>query len=131
MKILIIDDDADIRSIARLSLSRVGGMEVIEAGSGVEGVRKAHEENPDVILLDMMMPTMDGLATLAALRSRPATASTPVIFLTAKAVGDQVERMMSLGAAGVLIKPFDPRSLSQDVQALINRQRHSHGGGGA
>ena len=86
MKILIIDDDADIRSIARLSLSRVGGMEVIEAASGAEGVQKAQDEKPEVILLDMMMPTMDGLETLAALRSRPATAATPVIFLTANAV---------------------------------------------
>ena len=129
MKILIIDDDADIRSIARLSLSRVGGMEVIEAGSGAEGVRKAQDEKPDVILLDMMMPTMDGLETLAALRSRPATASTPVIFLTAKAVGDQVERMTSLGAAGVLIKPFDPRTLSQDVRALRqSAERQSRSG---
>jgi two-component system OmpR family response regulator len=131
MKILIIDDDPDIRSIARLSLSRVGGMEVIEAGSGVEGVRKAQDEKPDVILLDMMMPTMDGLETLAVLRSRPATASTPVIFLTAKAVGDQVEHMTSLGAAGVLIKPFDPRTLSQDVRALVSRQRNSDEGGHA
>ena len=121
MKILIIDDDADIRSIARLSLSRVGGMDVIEAGSGVEGVRKAQDERPDVILLDMMMPTMDGLETLTALRSRPATASTPVIFLTAKAVGDRVERLTSLGAAGVLIKPFDPCRLSQDVRACVNK----------
>jgi len=71
MKILIIDDDADIRSIARLSLSRVGGMEVIEASGGAEGVRKAQDEKPDVILLDMMMPTMDGMETLAALRSQP------------------------------------------------------------
>ncbi len=131
MKILIIDDDADIRSIARLSLSRVGGMEVIEAGGGVEGVRKAQEENPDVILLDMMMPTMDGMETLAALRSQPATASTPVIFLTAKAVGNEVERITSLGAAGVLVKPFDPRTLSRDVRALVNRQMDSDDGGNA
>ena len=121
MKVLIIDDDADIRSIARLSLSRVGGMDVIEAASGAEGVRKAQEEKPDVILLDMMMPAMDGLETLSALRSQPATAMTPVIFLTAKAVGDEVERMTTLGAAGVLIKPFDPRTLSEDVRALVNR----------
>jgi CheY-like chemotaxis protein len=121
MKILIIDDDADIRLIARLSLSRVGGMTVIEATSGVEGVRKAQDEKPDVILLDMMMPLMDGLETLSALRSQPATARTPVIFLTAKAVGGEVERMTSLGAAGVLIKPFDPRTLSQDVRAIVNR----------
>jgi two-component system OmpR family response regulator len=119
MKVLIIDDDADIRSIARLSLSRVGGMEVIEAGSGIEGVRKAREEKPDVILLDMMMPTMDGLETLAALRSQLATALTPVIFLTAKAVGDEVERLNALNAAGVLIKPFDPRTLADDVRALL------------
>lgn len=121
MKVLIIDDDADIRLIAGLSLGRVGGMDVIEAASGVEGVRKAQEEKPDVILLDMMMPTMDGSETLAALRSQPATAMTPVIFLTAKAVGAEVERMRALGAAGVLIKPFDPRTLSGNVRALIKR----------
>jgi CheY-like chemotaxis protein len=121
MKILIIDDDADIRSIARLGLSRVGGMTVIEATSGVEGVRKAQHEKPDVILLDMMMPAMDGLETLSALRSQPATAVTPVIFLTAKAVGVDVERMRSLGATGVLVKPFDPRTLSREVRALVNR----------
>ena len=68
MKVLIIDDDADIRSIARLSLSRLGGMDVVEAASGAEGVRKAQDEKPDAILLDMMMPAMDGAATLAALR---------------------------------------------------------------
>jgi DNA-binding response OmpR family regulator len=121
MKVLIIDDDADIRFIAGLSLGRVGGMEVIEAAGGAEGVRKAQEEHPDVILLDMMMPTMDGSETLAALRSQPATAMTPVIFLTAKAVEAEVERMRALGAAGVLIKPFDPRTLSADVRALIKR----------
>jgi CheY-like chemotaxis protein len=120
MKILIIDDDADIRSIARLSLSRLGGMNVIEAASGGEGVRRAREETPDVILLDMMMPTMDGLDTLAALRAQPATALTPVIFLTARA-GEEAERLRALGAAGVLIKPFDPRTLSQDVRALVKR----------
>jgi CheY-like chemotaxis protein len=121
MKVLIIDDDADIRMIAGLSLSRVGKMEVIEAASGAEGVRKAQAEKPDVILLDMMMPTMDGSQTLAALRLQPGTAETPVIFLTAKAVGVEVERMTALGAAGVLIKPFDPRTLSADVLALVKR----------
>jgi len=125
MKILIIDDDADIRSIARLSLSRVGRMDVIEAASGVVGVQKAQEEKPDVILLDMMMPTMGGLETLAALRSQPATAMTPVIFLTAKAVGDEVDRLTALGAAGVLLKPFDPRTLSEDVRAIVEPVRHA------
>jgi CheY-like chemotaxis protein len=119
MKILIIDDDEDIRMIARLSLSRMGGMEVVEAASGAEGVRRAQDERPDVILLDMMMPTMDGSQTLAALRAQPDTAGTPVIFLTAKAVNAEVEHMRALGAAGVLIKPFDPRTLAEDVRALI------------
>jgi two-component system OmpR family response regulator len=120
VKVLIIDDDADIRTIAGLSLSRLGGMTVIEASSGAEGLRKAEEERPDVILLDMMMPTMDGSETLAALRAQPATATTPVIFLTAKAVLVEVERMRDLGAAGVLIKPFDPRTLAGDVRALVD-----------
>ena len=122
MKVLILDDDADIRSIARLSLSRLGGMEVVEAAGGAEGVRKAQNEQPDVILLDMMMPVMDGSATLAALRSQPATAATPVIFLTAKAMRVEVERLRALGAAGVLIKPFDPRTLPGDVRALVESQ---------
>ena len=122
MKVLIIDDDADIRSIARLSLSRLGGMEVVEAASGAEGVRKAQNEKPDVILLDMMMPAMDGSATLAALRSQPATATTPVIFLTAKAMRTEIERLRALGAAGVLIKPFNPRTLPGDVRALVESQ---------
>ena len=121
MKVLIIDDDADIRLIAGLSLGRVGGMDVIEASGGLEGARKAREEQPDVILLDMMMPTMDGSETLAVLRSQPATATTPVIFLTAKAAGAEVERMTALGAAGVLIKPFDPRTLSDEVRALVKQ----------
>jgi two-component system OmpR family response regulator len=67
-----------------------------------------------------MMPTMDGSQTLAALRAQPETAATPVIFLTAKAVQVEVERMRALGAAGVLIKPFDPRTLAGDVRALLN-----------
>jgi two-component system OmpR family response regulator len=122
MKVLIIDDDADIRSIVRLSLGRLGGMEVVEAASGAEGVRKAQDEKPDAILLDMMMPAMDGSATLAALRAQPATATTPVIFLTAKAMRDEIDRLGALGAAGVLIKPFDPRTLPGEVRALLESQ---------
>jgi CheY-like chemotaxis protein len=122
MKVLIIDDEADIRSIVRLSLSRLGGMEVVEAASGAEGVRKAQDEKPDVILLDMMMPAMDGSATLAALRAQPATAATPVIFLTAKAMRAEIDRLRALGAAGVLIKPFDPRTLPGEVRALLESQ---------
>jgi CheY-like chemotaxis protein len=121
MKILIVDDDPDIRFIAALSLRRVGGMDVVEADSGVEAVRKALEQQPDVILLDMMMPSMDGTATLATLRATAGTATIPVIFLTAKTVQVEVERMRALGAAGVLTKPFDPRTLPSEIMALLAR----------
>ena len=123
MKVLIIDDDADIRFITAVSLVNVGGMQVAEAASGAEGVQKAKEDPPDVILLDMMMPTMDGVATLAALRAQPETMLTPVIFLSAKTRAADVDRLKGLGAAGVLIKPFDPRTLSEDVRALISPPR--------
>lgn len=120
MRILIIDDEADIRSVARLSLSRLGGMEVVEAARGAEGVGKAREEKPDVILLDVMMPAMDGTATLAALRAQPATARIPVIFITAHAMPAELEGLRGLGAAGVLTKPFDPGTLAADVRALVD-----------
>lgn len=119
MTVLIIDDDEDIRMIAGLSLSRIGGMTVIEAGGGEEGVRRAKADRPDVILLDMMMPTMDGSATLAALRALPATAAIPVVFLTCKVVGAELARMKALGAVGVLVKPFDPRTLPSEIRALL------------
>jgi CheY-like chemotaxis protein len=119
MKVLIIDDEADIRRIARLGLSRVGGMDVCEASSGSDGLRRAAEEKPDAILLDVMMPRMDGPATLAALRSDPATAAVPVVFLTAKAMGTDLEGLRALGARGVLTKPFDPMTLAAELRAVL------------
>jgi len=119
MKILVIDDEDDIRRIARLSLGKVGQMEVVDASSGLEGVRRAAEELPDAILLDVMMPGLDGPGTLAALRSNPKTAGIPVIFLTAKAMTAEVERLRGFGAQGVLTKPFDPMSLAREVRACL------------
>ena len=119
MKVLIIDDEDDIRRIACLSLSRVGKMEVVDASGGLEGVRKATAERPDAILLDVMMPGLDGPATLSALRSNPATAEIPVVFLTAKAMASEIERLLGLGARGVLTKPFDPMSLPQELKTCL------------
>ncbi len=119
MKVLIIDDDADIRFVAAMSLRAGGVIDVVEASGGLDGVGKAREERPDVILLDMMMPLMDGAQTIAALRKQRETATTPVIFLTAKTIVAEIQRMKDLGAAGVLIKPFDPRTLTADVLALL------------
>src|SRR6185503_14719119 len=101
-----------------MSLRAGGAIDVVEASGGLDGVCKAREEQPDVILLDMMMPTMDGSQTIAALRMQTETA-TPVIFLTAKTIVAEIQRMKDLGAAGVLIKPFDPRTLAADVFALL------------
>ena len=119
MKVLIIDDENDIRRIARLGLERVGKMEVIDAGSGADGIEKARADKPDVVLLDVMMPVQDGPATLQALKADPATASIPVIFLTAKALASEVQRLRSLGATGVLTKPFDAMTLAAEVRALL------------
>jgi len=120
MKVLLIDDESDIRAIARLSLGRVGGMDVAEAEGGKEGLRLAAVEKPDVILLDMMMPGMDGPMTFAALKVDAATARIPVIFLTAKAMPSEVERLTAMGARGVLTKPFDPMTLAAQVRAILD-----------
>ncbi len=120
MKVLLVDDEADIRIIAALSLSGVGGMEVAQAASGSEGIVKARAEHPDVILLDRMMPDKDGLATFRELRADPETAQIPVVFLTAKALSSEVEHIKSLGARGVLIKPFDPMTLPRQLRELLD-----------
>ena len=119
MKVLLIDDEDDIRKVARLSLARVGKMDVCDAAGGLEGIRRAQEEKPDVILLDVMMPGLDGPSTFAALRSNPQTADIPVVFLTAKAMPAEIERLKGLGARGVLIKPFDPMTLPAQLRAVL------------
>jgi CheY-like chemotaxis protein len=122
MKILVIDDDPDIRRVTGLALSRVGGMDVVLAGSGPEGVASAQAESPDGILLDVTMPEMDGPQTLAALRANPATAPIPVVFLTARDSPVEVERLRGLGASGVLRKPFDPMSLARSVREILGER---------
>ena len=128
MKVLIIDDEEDIRSIASLCLSRMGGFEVSEAPDGASALALARELDPDAILLDVAMPEMDGPATLAALRAQPETAASIVIFLTAKVLGSEVERLLELGAQAVLAKPFDPLTLSADVERVITRHRGRRAG---
>ena len=121
MRVLIIDDEDDIRRIVRISLVNLGGMDVVEASSGGEGIKRAREGALDLILLDVMMPGLDGPSTLAALRSDPRTASIPVIFLTAKAMSPELERLNGLGVAAVLVKPFDPTTLPAQVGAALGR----------
>lgn len=118
-RVLLVDDEDDIRRIGEISLVHVGGFEVLMASSGAEAVELAVSEGPDVILLDVMMPGLDGPSTLAALRADARTASIPVVFLTAKVQRQEVERYRSLGAVGVIAKPFDPMALPEVVRALL------------
>jgi CheY-like chemotaxis protein len=119
MRVLIIDDEPDVHYVARLSLNRVGQMTVIEARTGAEGIAKARSERPDCILLDMLMPDMDGAATFRALRASEETSAIPVVFLTAKASVAEVRRLMVLGAKGVVQKPFNPMTLAAELAAIL------------
>jgi CheY-like chemotaxis protein len=114
-RILIIDDEDDIREVAALSLQTVAGWDVIVANSGAQGVARASEQHPDAILLDVMMPGMDGPTTFRELRKNPATAAIPVLLLTAKVQGSDQRRFADLGVNAVLFKPFDPLTLSSQI----------------
>jgi CheY-like chemotaxis protein len=118
-RILIIDDEDDIREVAALSLETVAGWEVTMAGSGAAGIVKALEQRPDAILLDVMMPMMDGPTTFRELRALPETANIPVILLTAKVQAADQKRFSDLGVSGVMFKPFDPLTLAGDIARAL------------
>ncbi len=118
-RILVIDDEDDIREVAQLSLEAMGGWEVLTADCGAAGLGRAAAERPDVILLDVMMPDMDGPSTFQRLRSDPATAGIPVVFLTAKVRFADRQFLIDLGGDAVLSKPFDPVTLSEEIVAAL------------
>lgn len=119
MKVLIIDDEEDTRSIVSMSLGLIGGADVVEAANGPDGIKKAAEEKPDVIILDLVMPGMDGAQTLANLRLNPETQTIPVIFLTTKGRFAEFDQLKALGALDVLAKPFDPTMLSSQIMGIL------------
>ncbi len=118
-RVLLVDDEPDIRRIGQLSLERVGGWQVVPASSRAEALAAAGRERPDVILLDVMMPVADGPTTLARLREQADTAEIPVIFMTAKVQQHEVQRLLGLGAVGVIPKPFDPMTLPDEVRRVL------------
>jgi CheY-like chemotaxis protein len=118
-RILIIDDEDDIREIAALSLEATAGWKIITAGSGIEGISMAIAERPDAILMDVMMPGMDGPTTFRNMQQNPAIAGIPVLLLTAKVQGVDQRRFASLGVAGVLLKPFDPLTLASQISETL------------
>jgi len=118
-KILIIDDEDDIREVAALSLESVAGWEVVAASSGAQGLVRAAEYQPDAILLDVMMPGMDGPTTFRELRKNPATERIPVLLLTAKVQSTDQRRFADLGVNAILFKPFDPLTLSAQIASVL------------
>lgn len=119
--ILLVEDDPDIRTIAKLALEEVGRFSVTAFEGGGEAVRAFPELRPDLILLDVTMPDMDGPATLEALRRLSPASRTPVVFLTANTQTMDVTRYLRLGAADVIRKPFDPMVLPAVVQKIWER----------
>jgi CheY-like chemotaxis protein len=118
-KVLIIDDEDDIREVAALSLETVAGWNVVTANCGPQGLLMAVSEKPDAILLDVMMPEMDGPTTFKNLQANPETSHIPVLLLTAKVQGVDQRRFASLGVKAVLFKPFDPLTLSEEMAAVL------------
>jgi two-component system, OmpR family, response regulator len=119
-KVLLVDDDQNIRFVAQMALEGLTSWKVITASSGGEAIEVARVEKPDLILLDLMMPGMDGPTTYAKLKQEDGLSSTPVIFMTAKVQTHEVESHLKLGAAGVIAKPFDPMTLHEEILQILD-----------
>jgi CheY-like chemotaxis protein len=121
MKILLAEDDISIQTIARLTLQKVGGHEVTVVENGQEAITRAQEEKFDLILLDGMMPVMDGLEACRELKNNRATKDIPVIFMTAKNQESDIQAGFEAGAIGYLVKPFDAKELCNELQKIYNK----------
>jgi two-component system, OmpR family, response regulator len=126
--VLYVDDEADIRHIAQIALELNGTIKVETAASGEQALENARKHKPDLVLLDVMMPGIDGPTTLKKMRTDSALARIPVVFITAKALPHEVAGLGELGAVGVIAKPFDPMELENQVQAIWNGlgERNGH-----
>jgi CheY-like chemotaxis protein len=118
-RILHVDDEPDIREIVDVSLALNPDFEVRACASGSDAIVAAAEWSPELILLDVMMPKMDGPTTLKELRKNPRTAAIPIVFMTARALTRELERFIAIGAQGIILKPFDPMTLAAQVQSQL------------
>ncbi|HVR86658.1 MAG TPA: response regulator [Planctomycetota bacterium] len=121
-RILMVEDEPDIQAVARVALEAVGGFTVEMCSSGREALSRVKDCNPDLILMDVMMPGLDGPSTLKQLRADPGTAAYPVIFMTAKVQSHEVSRYKDIGGLGVIAKPFDPMTLAASVKTLWEQE---------
>lgn len=118
-KIMLVDDEPALRTIAALSLKNIGKWQVVAAGSGAEALVLVEKERPDAILLDVMMPDLDGPSTFVKLRELPAGRSVPIIFMTALDEKEEHDKLLALGARGVIVKPFAPLALPNQIRRLV------------
>ena len=118
--VLVVDDEVSIQKVVSLSLKMEAHWQVITASSGKEGIAQAEQYQPDAILLDVMMPEFDGIATFESLKNNPATVNIPVVLLTAKTRTAEKNLFQKIGVAGVITKPFTPLSLASDIAKLLN-----------
>jgi two-component system, OmpR family, response regulator len=125
-KILLAEDDPDIQEIAVMALEDFGEYDVVPCNSGVEAVEKTPQVRPDLILMDVMMPEMDGPTALKTIRQMPDIANIPVIFLTARSQPHEVNEYIAMGAIDVIKKPFDPLSLCEDIEIIWARYHGQH-----
>ncbi len=119
-RLLTIDDEEAIQIVIKFGINMVTGWEVLSASNGKTGIATAQRELPDAILLDVMMPEMDGIATFKALQANPITAVIPVIFLTAKAQAAEKRQFNDLGISGVITKPFNSLDLPDRISKILN-----------
>jgi two-component system, OmpR family, response regulator len=122
-KVLLIDDDADVRRIGSMSLRKLGGFDVLLASSGAEGLMVAEQSLPDLILLDIIMPGLDGMVTITELKKASITKAIPVIFLTGARDLSPPEKVREVGALGVIFKPLDPLRLPYQARELVEASR--------
>jgi len=122
-RILFVEDDPDIQAVARMALEAVGGFTVLACASGSEALSRLGDFAPDLVLLDVVMPGMDGPATLAALRQIPACRDLPVVFMTSRVDAQDVAAYRDLGVGDVIAKPFDPMALSDQVHSVWKSMR--------
>jgi two-component system OmpR family response regulator len=120
-RILYVEDEPDIQAVARIALEHVGGFILEICNSGQEAIERGPRFKPDLLLLDVMMPGMDGVTTLRELRKLPGLQSTPAMFMTAKVQPSEVAQLRQQGAIDVIPKPFDPMTLSENIRSLWNK----------